>query len=252
MATPFSLRYEFPGRDPNAREFNAALDLTLQHLEAFLDGQFANNPDIIVEYFDGFTTGRATNPVRAGFQVSMIFARESPSISTRSDLDRFIEISFRIPAVQRLIRELAGLPPENPFSQTTAIIYNPTGLAAAEVDDDASLPAERAFSTDDPTYHEYEQHQHMTVLSILTLVFSGTLVMGTVGLAFLKHTSGSKKLFDDGDLMKEWLEPLEANMVTAEGGDLTEGLDMFPSDKSMASSCYCHESVYLETSRLSI
>lgn len=121
-ASAFQLTYEFEGI-PTAQDFATAEALTLTYLQTVFTDFFDLNVGVDMIEFIGFPLGEALSPARVGYQVTARFSQDSDPVPSTFELDGVIQTAMQQPQVQDLLDELQALPPSNPFSQTSDIIY---------------------------------------------------------------------------------------------------------------------------------
>jgi len=74
--------------------------------------------------FSGSATGVAFRPNRIGFEGDTTFSKTSSSVPTGQELDALLALAFEEPQVGIFLTMLKELPPDNPFSTVTNVVYS--------------------------------------------------------------------------------------------------------------------------------
>jgi hypothetical protein len=97
--------------------------ITIQYLEDYLDDQFFDNNQTIVDYYVSNIVENKTAPPSIVYDFGVAFTNLTTFIPSQQEVDVLIESAFLTPAVNILISAMKQIGTENPFSKTMSIIY---------------------------------------------------------------------------------------------------------------------------------
>ena len=135
---PFVVNYLGVTGTPSAEDFAQAIAITSDYLQEWMKFA-ADSSGAIIETFLVDSLGSLTDPVRVGYDSAAIFAEDSQTILNKDTLNVMLARGLQEPFDQALLLALQNnLPPENPFSQVTGVVYSLSGSesqSASEVVD---------------------------------------------------------------------------------------------------------------------
>jgi len=149
-----------------------AITLTCVHLRRYFNTFFSTN---VESNFVDFSCsgGEAAIPGQAAilYDVRAIFSENSELIPTQAEVDILIQTALLPPEVDSLLEELQALPPPNPLSRTSSVVY--TSFAGP------GPLSTQWFSAGEPTYSPNEPKVASGLLAALVLsaVFTATIFL---------------------------------------------------------------------------
>jgi hypothetical protein len=122
-ATSFYVEYIYDGRTATTTEYEEASIITLSYLDNFMQVAFERNGQIDYAGQDVEVLAITTGPDTISYAYQALFGNETGYTPGTADMDQLLDIALT-EANQVLLAQLSEIGDENPFAQTTRLVYS--------------------------------------------------------------------------------------------------------------------------------